>query len=194
MRKRAEQVDHTRLRITEAAMRLHTTRGPAYTTLSAVADEAGVTRVTLYRHFPDDDTLFAACSGHWIALHPPPDADTWGAVPPLEPRARHALGELYGWYADNAEALFLFRRDAEALPDFVQSSTAAGEAVYADALVAGSNVRGRARRRLRAVAGHVVAYPTWHSLVVGQGLTDEEAVDLAVRFLEAGAADSGPAR
>ena len=73
MRARQESVEQTRLRITEATMRLHERVGPAATTVSAIADEAGVTRLTVYRHFPDDAALVIACSGHWRALHPRPD-------------------------------------------------------------------------------------------------------------------------
>ena len=72
MRARQESVEQTRLRITEATMHLHETLGPAATTVSAIAEEAGVTRLTVYRHFPDDEALFAACSAHWRELHPRP--------------------------------------------------------------------------------------------------------------------------
>jgi AcrR family transcriptional regulator len=182
MRKRAQSVDQTRLRITEAAVRLHTTTGPANTTMSAVADEAGVSRVTLYRHFPDDEHLFAACSMHWSQQHPAPDPTAWREHAPLAPRARVALAQLYGWYRDNADALYLFRRDADALPQAVQDRTRTAGALYAEALLKGSGLRGSSRRRLRAVAGHVVSYDTWRSLAVVQGLGDR-AVDAAVRFL-----------
>src|SRR5674476_670737 len=77
MKRRAEQVDETRQRITEAAVRLHTTVGPAHSSIAAVAEEAGVTRLTVYRHFADLDALFAACRAHWSARNPRPDA---GAV------------------------------------------------------------------------------------------------------------------
>lgn len=182
MRKRAEAVDATRLRITEAAVRLHTTLGPAHTTLSAVAEEAGVSRVTLYRHFPDEQQLFGACSAHWALQHPPPDPQLWRDHAPVEPRARVAVTELYAWYADNADALFLFERDAEALPAEVAQASAAAIAAMADVLVEGCGLRGKARRRLRAAAGHVVSYSTWRSLALEQGL-GADAVDLAVRLL-----------
>src|SRR5665811_1687119 len=74
MKRRAEQVDETRQRITEAAVRLHTTVGPAHSSIAAVAEEAGVTRLTVYRHFADLDALFAACRAHWSAQNPRPDA------------------------------------------------------------------------------------------------------------------------
>lgn len=186
MRKRAQAVDETRLRITEAAVRLHTSIGPAKTTLSAVAQEAGVSRVTLYRHFADEQQLFGACSAHWALHHPAPDPRAWRDHPPVAPRARAALGELYTWYADNAAALFLFQRDAAALPAEVMEGSRAAAAAMADALVAGCGLRGASRRRLRAAAGHVLSYSTWRSMAVEQGLGDD-AVDLAVRFLLAAA-------
>ena len=99
MTRRAEQVDETRLRITEAAVRLHTSVGPASTSIASVAEEAGVTRVTVYRHFSTLDELFVACTTHWRALNPPPDASAWLDVEDLESRATRAFGELYGWYA-----------------------------------------------------------------------------------------------
>src|SRR5687768_9128429 len=97
-RLRAEHEAETRRRITEAAMKLHGTIGPARTTVKSVAEEAGVQRATVYRHFPTDESLFAACSAHWAGLNPPPDADAWASIRDPDERLRHALGELYAWY------------------------------------------------------------------------------------------------
>ena len=87
MRKRGEAVNRTRQRITDAAVRLHTSIGPSRASMSAVADKAGVTRVTLYRHFPSMDELFTACMTDWRALHPPPDVERWRAIPGLRAAA-----------------------------------------------------------------------------------------------------------
>jgi AcrR family transcriptional regulator len=184
MRKRAEQVDQTRQRITEAAARLHTSVGPAATTISALAEAAGVTRLTVYRHFPDEAELFAACRGYWVAQHPPPDVAPWRAILPLEVRARGALGELYGWYARHGDALHPIYRDFESIPAAVQERMHADDAAVADALLDGLS----ATPPLRAAAGHLVAFATWRSLTSGQGLSCEDAVDLAVRFLSSAAA------
>jgi AcrR family transcriptional regulator len=187
MRRRAEQVDETRQRITEAAVRLHTTVGPAHSSIAAIADEAGVTRLTVYRHFADLDALFAACRAHWSARNPRPDAGAWPAIPRLEERARRAFGELYGWYRDHADELYPINRDAAAMPLSAQRATETGNRVLADALIAGhvgADTDGEGRL-LRAVARHLVDFLTWQSLVVGQGLTDLEAVDVAVRLLTA---------
>src|SRR5512134_1449821 len=81
-RRRAALEEETRRRITEAAVELHGTIGPARTTVSAVADRAGVQRATVYRHFPDEESLFAACSAHWAMLNPPPDPGSWDEPDP----------------------------------------------------------------------------------------------------------------
>ncbi len=193
MRRRAEQVDQTRQRITAAAVRLHTTVGPAHTSIAAVAEEAGVTRLTVYRHFADLDALFEACRAHWSERNPRPDAGAWPAIPDLEVRARRAFGELYGWYRDHADELYPIYRDAAAMPLSAQGATEAGNRILADALVAGhagadTDPDGDGRL-LRAVARHLVDFLTWRSLVIGQGLDEREAVKIAVRLLTAMAAD-----
>ena len=192
MRRRAELVDQTRLRITEAAVRLHTTVGPSNTSISTVAEEAGVTRLTVYRHFADLDELFDACRSHWYTTNPLPDATAWRAIPILEDRARRAFSELYGWYREHGAELFPIYRDMATMPRLTQEEIRAQWAAVADALVDGIPVSRTARRNLRAVAGHLIGLMTWRSLVVEQGLGEDAAVDLAVRLLSAAA--SAPVR
>lgn len=183
MRRRAELVDETRLRIVEATVRLHTTVGPAHTSIASIAEEAGVTRLTVYRHFADLDVLFQACRGHWRSQNPPPDASAWPVLPDLEERARRAFGELYGWYRDHADELFPIARDATSMPPSAQRSRAAENHQLGDTLVAGYAADDADGRSLRAVARHLVDFSTWRSLVVEQGLGDHDAVDVAVRLL-----------
>jgi AcrR family transcriptional regulator len=183
MRRRLELVDETRQRITEAAVRLHTTIGPAHTSISTVAEAAGVTRLTVYRHFPDLDHLFVACTTHWFALHPPPDPETWRAVPDFATRGRQAVGELYGWYSQNADDLFPINRDEAAIPREAAERRRATSAAYVAAIVDGHAPRGAPGHALRAIAGHLTSFWTWRSLVVEQGLTNDEAIAAAVRIL-----------
>lgn len=179
MKARAEQQDQTRLRITESAVALHGSLGPARTSMSAVAEHAGVPRSTLYRHFPDEAALFAACSAHWASQHQPPDPSAWAAIENPRERARRALDELYAFYEGGEPMLVNLYRDME-LVEAVRERFAPFQ-LYLDAcrdvLVAGRGLRGRAGRRARAAAGHAVAFATWRSLA-GQGLTRAEAVDL----------------
>src|SRR3954464_14335334 len=108
-RRRAELEEETRRRITEATVELHRTVGPARTTISAIAEKAGVQRLTVYRHFPDERDLLAACSAHWLGADPPPDPSAW-----TEPRP--ALRELYSWYRRNDAMLANTARDAPPMP------------------------------------------------------------------------------
>lgn len=187
MHRRAELVDQTRLRITEAAMGLHTTVGPSNTTISTVAEKAGVTRLTVYRHFRDQDELFEACRQHWFTLNPPPDSAAWRVIPILEDRARTAFGQLYGWFGDHGAELYPIFRDMASMPLSAQVDVHTFWAAVADDLVEGVAVAPPARRPFRAVAGHLTNLLTWRSLVLDQGLSKDEAVDLAVRLLGAAA-------
>ena len=185
MHRRAEQVGLTRQRITEAAMLLHTTIGPANTSLAGVAAQAGVTRLTVYRHFPDLESLFVACSSHWMGLNPPPDIDAWRAIPNLEERARTALRELYGWYHEHGDDLFPIHRDIASMPAKAQEAIKARDAAAAAVIGGNTPVGGDDgdARCLRAVAGHLVSFWTWRSLTHDEGLQDADAVELAVGFL-----------
>src|SRR5579859_1136935 len=98
MRRRAEHVDQTRQRIVEATVELHGTVGLAATTIAAIADRAGVTRLTVYRHFPDEAALIGACSAHWISQQQPPDPGTWSRIGDPAERLRAGLADLYRFY------------------------------------------------------------------------------------------------
>lgn len=180
MRRRAEQMDETRQRITEAAVRLHTSVGPANTTVSGVADEAGVTRLTVYRHFEDLDALFVACMGHWSTLNPGPEAEVWAAIEPLADRADRAFSELYAWYAERSDELYPIYRDQAAMPDSARAAMAMQADAYAAAIVGQDAVAASVRA---AIARHLVDFWTWRSLVVDQGLDPELAARAAVTML-----------
>jgi AcrR family transcriptional regulator len=188
-RQRAEQELRTRQAITEAAVKLHGTVGPARTTVSAVADEAGVQRATVYRHFPDEASLFQACSSHYASLHPPPDPSAWAEIRDPARRLRHGLTDIYRWWEDTEDMMSLVLRDAP----LVEGMSAAVEAgrMYLDEvrriLMSGRPGRGKARRRVSAAIGHAVAFSTWQSLVREQALTNAEAVELMAETVESAA-------
>ena len=133
MRRRAELQEQTRLRITEAAVELHGTLGPARTSVTAVAERAGVERATVYRHFPDERSLFLACSGHWRAANPAPDPGAWAAIPDPDVRLREALTELYAFYGRTEPMLANLLRD-EAVVPMVAELMAGGFRAYVGAL------------------------------------------------------------
>lgn len=179
MKRRGELVAKTRQRITEAAMRLHTTAGPSQASISAIADEAGVTRLTLYRHFPSKDALFQACMTHWRGLHPPPSPEAWRAIPAFEERIRLSLQELYAWFEANGEDLYPVYRDILHTPDAIRRARQTTNDRMTDALLGNLRVSAAARRRHAAVIGHVIGFWTWRSLVVEQGFSVRDASTLA---------------
>ena len=128
--RRADLEQQTRERITQAALHLHGSLGPARTTISAIAQRADVQRATVYRHFPDEEALFAACSAHWRAQNEPPDLAAWAAIRDPAARLTLALSELYAWYARTHGMLELLIRDRASL----QAELARKEAAYQELL------------------------------------------------------------
>ena len=187
MRARQSTVEETRLAITEATMRLHERVGPRATTVSAVAEEANVTRLTVYRHFPTDDALVIACSAHWRELHPRPDAAEWARIRDPVVRLRTALTETYRWAATAAPMMTMIHRDVDVMPSFVGEYLAADEKHRVAVLAVGFRARGRAAHRLRAALAHALRLSTWHSLCVEGGLTDAEATDVMTAAVAAAA-------
>lgn len=183
--RRAELEEETRRRITESAVALHAELGPARTSMSAIAEHAGVPRSTLYRHFADDEAMFAACSAHWSAANPPPDPSGWSAIADPAQRTATALRELYAYYARNEQMLGSLVRDEQLVPIVGQLFAAyhGYMAAIADMLMAGRGLRGRARQRTRAAIGHALGFVTWRSLVREQGLGEADAVALMDRLV-----------
>jgi AcrR family transcriptional regulator len=185
-RLRAEQEDETRRRITEAAVDLHGSVGPAQTTVSAVAERAGVQRATVYRHFPDEEALFAACSAHWRSEHPLPDLEAWAAIADPGERLRSGLAELYAWFGRGEHMLERTTRDVAVVPALqpAMNASAMWSEAAAETLMRGRRQRGARRRRVRAAIGHAVSFTTWRSLVREQGLSQAEAIALMARLVE----------
>jgi AcrR family transcriptional regulator len=180
-KQRAESEAETRLRITESAMELHGSVGPSQTSVSAVAERAGVRRSTVYRHFPDEAALFAACSAHWASLNPPPDIGAWAAIGDPGERVRRGLRELYAYFRRNERMLANLLRDEELVAPVKQQFAAFHGYLGAarDILLAGRP------RTAKAAAGHAVSFTTWQSLTREQGLSDRRAAELMARLVDA---------
>lgn len=180
-RRRAEQEEETRRRITEAAVGLHGSIGPAKTTISGVAERAGVQRATVYRHFPDEASLFRACSAHWAAQHPLPDPSRWREIGDLEARLRTALTALYAYYGEAEPMLANVSRDAELMP----ALEAVGERrrrylSEVEDILARGWVDGDPALR-RASIALAMDFRTWRLLVRQRELSDSAAVELMAR-------------
>ena len=185
MKRRAQHQKETRRRITEAAVELHQTIGPARTSISAIAEKAGVQRHTFYAHFPEEIDLHRACAGHYMAQNPPPAPESWAEISDPEERLRSALTEVYAYY-DRTEAMFAnVLRDAQVHP--LVAEVAAPVLRYwermRDALADGWEASDERREVLLAAIGLALDFQTWRTLARQQGLTDERAVELAVRMV-----------
>jgi len=167
-------------------VKLHGTVGPARTTVSAIAEEAGVQRATVYRHFPDEPSLFRACSGHYMAMHPPPDPSRWVEITDPAERLRAALMDVYVWWDETEDMMSRVIRDAP-LVESMAAQTRARVAFFdqiAETLMRGRRLRGKRRARVEAAIRHALALSTWQSLVREQGLANDEAVELMTAMVE----------
>jgi AcrR family transcriptional regulator len=178
MKARAEHVGQTRQRIVDAAVQLHGSIGPAATTIAAIADLAQVTRLTVYRHFPDEAALFEACSGHWLSQQQLPDPASWCEISEPADRLRAGLADLYRFYRAGADMLTRIYHDLGALPQVHRRRLAERDRHHRDVLAAPFATGRSQRRRVRAIIGHAASFWTWHSLCVEQGLTHAEAIEI----------------
>ncbi len=190
LKQRAAEMAETRRRIAEAAVELHGTVGPARTTLSAVAQRAGVQRHTVYRHFPTEADLFGACSARYFTAHPWPELEHWRAISDPEQRLARALDELYAYYERTEPMFSNVLRDVELVealrPTLVPLQRFLAEA--AEILTAGWPTRGRRRHLLAAALRHAIDFQTWRSLTADKRITRAEAVELATALVQAAAA------
>jgi AcrR family transcriptional regulator len=184
LKKRAERLEDTRRRIVEATVELHRTGGPAATQVSEIARRAGVQRVTVYNHFPDEHSLLAACSAHWRALHPAPDPTGWEAAADPGERLRLALGELYAWYRETEPMTANVLRDAEivaALRPIVENGLGRYLEQVRATLAEPFRARGRRRERIDAAIRAALDFHVWRALAP---LGDREASHLAAGLVE----------
>ena len=178
LKRRAERQEETRRRLVEAAIDLHRTKGPARTTMTDIAQLAGVQRHTLYRHFPDERAIFSVCSGLYMERNPPPTAEPWKAIADPEARARRGLTELYEFYERAEDMLTCVLRDAEVHPLTSEMfGLRAGEQMGAIREVLGEPLP--RRTRVQAALDLALDFHAWRRLAQS-GLTRDETVETMV--------------
>jgi AcrR family transcriptional regulator len=186
LKARAERQQQTRQRIVEATVELHRAYGPAQTTITEIAKRSGVQRRTVYNHFPDELSLFKACSAHHRALNPPPDPEPWKLIPASEERLRQALAEVYDYYRRNEQMITNVIRDAQANANVrkVAEPRVKHQERMRDALVAGwGQGDGQRHKLLHGALWMALEFQTWHTLVRQQGFDDDESIELMVSMV-----------
>ncbi|MGR3320998.1 MAG: TetR/AcrR family transcriptional regulator [Pseudooceanicola sp.] len=182
MRERAKSQEETRQKIVEATMHLHEEIGPRATTIKAIAERAGVQRLTVYRHFPDETAVFQACTSHWLELNPLPDPATWLDIEAPVERFRAAIAAFYGYYAGTTRMWTTAFRDVEEVPalqDPMQQVSVFMEMV-AEGLI--SAFGPDPDIRITATVRHALHFTTWAHLDQ-LGLSEAQKCDLATQWL-----------
>lgn len=182
---RAENEEQTRIRIIEAAMNLHEELGPANTSIKAIAEQAGVQRLTVYRHFQDEASLFQACTSHWLACHPPPAVEEWSEITEVARKRLTAFSSLYRYYRETQNMWQASYRDAgkvaalrKPMSDFEK---------YLDSIrneLAGPSVgKSGGKESVRITLRHALQFSTWQSLNK-EKLSDDKMAELVTRWLQ----------
>ena len=182
MKRRAERVQETRRRITEAAVELHQTVGPARTTVSAIAEKAGVQRHTYYAHFPELKDLYQACMGHYEERNPVPEPSSWADIADAEERLRVALSEVYAYYSGNEAMVSNVLRDA-ALDPIVQEAIVSFDQYWEtvrDVIADAFEASGKRHEELLGAVALAQDFQTWRTLVRQQELSQDRAMELMV--------------
>jgi AcrR family transcriptional regulator len=203
LKKRAERQEETRLRIARATLELHEILGPALTTRSAIAERAGVTRPTVYSHFPDDLTLGKACSSLELSNNPLPDPGPWQEIADPERRMRVALGELYAYFRRRERLWTNILRDQEMPltnddPEAQEADAEIMEPIFLhwermkETLAAGWGKSEESPELLLSAIGLALDFQTWRAMARTQDLSDEKAIELMVGMVRCAAGLAGP--
>jgi AcrR family transcriptional regulator len=203
LKKRAERQEETRLRIARATLELHETVGPSLTSISAIAERAGVGRPTVYSHFPDELSLGKACSSLELSDNPLPDPRPWQVIVDPELRMRVALGELYAYFRRREKLWTNILRDQEMPhssddPEAHEADAEIMEPIFVhwsrmkETLAAGWESSDGSRQLLLSATGLALDFQTWRAMVRTQDLSDEQAIELMIGMVRCAAGVAGP--
>jgi AcrR family transcriptional regulator len=183
LRMRGDQVAETRARIVEAIMGLHGEVGPRNTTVSAIADRAGVERLTVYRHFKGEAEMFAACSGRYLELNPPPDPTTWAGERDPMRRTQRGLADLYAFFSRTAPMFAKIYLDVDEYPSLkkIMDQFDAHLRHLADD-VASAWPRDKSMPKRQTILRHATKFATWQSFEA-EGVDNQEKIKFMIGWL-----------
>jgi AcrR family transcriptional regulator len=182
LKQRARSRDQTRQKIIDAAIHLHQAKGMAETSMSDIAARAKVGKVTVYRHFPDGEALVTACSGQYFERHPAPDLENWLAIRDASERLRRGLKDTYAYHRSTEPMISQVLGEARDHP--VMEPYHSHWRRAQDVLAAPWPASARRKKQLTASLALALSFETWRVLVREQGLTDDQAINLMMRFIE----------
>jgi AcrR family transcriptional regulator len=178
-------VESTRRRIVEAAVRLHSRRGALMTAWDDIAIEAGVSRATVYHHFPSLADLIPACAQVAFDLievpTPKAAAARFAQLSTARKRLAHFVEETCRCYAAGAPWLRAAWRERELVP-------AMGEAVRrlqrSLSVILGAALEGvEIDEGSTQVLTALVDFPFWDSLDTA-GVPQEHIGDQILKLTE----------
>lgn len=98
LERRAETTEETRRRIVQATQELHARQGIVATTMTHIAERAGVSVGTVYHHFPTYQDAVAACAHRTAEMLPLPTKDIFDGLSTLDDRVHRLAREIFGFY------------------------------------------------------------------------------------------------
>jgi len=182
--KRADQQGKTRKRIVKAAVALHEKLGPANTSIKAVAEKAGVQRLTVYRHFPNEESLFLACSSDYFKENPPPDIAQWVGITDAAKRCHAAISAFNLYYRSTADMLDSVYRDINKV-ESLKRPMAEFEGylnMISDDLLTALKLRGTRKKQCLITLRHCLKFTTWKSLK-DENLQDKQITKLMMSWI-----------
>jgi AcrR family transcriptional regulator len=191
MVKRRDKVVETQRRIAKATYELHSTIGPALTTIALIAERAGLPRQTVYRNFSSQLDLFRSCIAFGLELHPLPDPNRWQSIADPEERLEVGLTELYAWFGASEPVMTNSVRDFGAVPESAEAMQHVGEVfqrIY-ETLCQGWEGSG-----VSPVLALAVDFGTWKKLRREQGMASNAIVEMWSDFIRCRHPEPGEAR
>jgi AcrR family transcriptional regulator len=186
LKKRAERQEGTRLQIVRATLQLHETVGSTAATISAIAEKAGVSRPTVYNHFPDGlESLGRACSELELSENPLPDPERWAKIADPQERLRSALAELYAYFRRREGLWANIVRDAELVDmgEELKPIIAHWERMQETLAAGWESPNGTSEPLLVGAIGLALDFKTWRTMVRQQGLSDAQAVEVMAKMV-----------
>ena len=180
---RAAAVAKTRTAIVLAARQLHVERGLVATSWDDIAERAGVSTATVYRHFPSLAELVPACAQTVFdliqPLTPAQAAGVFASVERAADRFEHIARSSAHCYQAGADWLHAAQRERDFLPELE-----AAMGVIEDSLrqLVTTAVGRRLTKADHALLFVVCDFPLWWSLS-SSGLSDRATEEAMVRLV-----------